>query len=97
MMPTGTCDTATDPSICGYGDVLCGCSDCLGGPCGGQAQWVCAAAPEAPCPAVAPKLGTACSDPDLECLYGSCSLSAGLAGRRCTAGVWVAEDVACPL
>lgn len=95
--PTGDCDEGADPSLCVYGnEVVCGCSNCLGGPCGGQAQWVCAPPPAAPCPPVAPLLGAACSDEAVSCTYGSCFLSL-IGGRTCTDGIWVDDDVACPL
>ena len=94
--PTGACDVAVDPGLCTYGDGFCGCSDCLGGPCGGQAEWRCAEPPAAPCPAIAPKLGAPCSEEGLECLYGSCPLGGTSGGRTCSLGMWVEEIVACP-
>lgn len=95
--PSGDCAVASDPALCVYGDTMCGCSDCLGGPCGGQAQWVCAPPPAPPCPTVAPKLGGACTDEGLSCAYGSCAIDQVLAGRACTDGAWVSDPVACPL
>jgi len=96
MEPSGACDTSKDPSLCLYGDDVCGCSDCLGGPCGGNAAWVCASAPPAPCPATAPKIGQLCSIEGTSCVYGSCALTV-LAGRKCVQGSWVDDGVACPL
>jgi hypothetical protein len=96
--PQGDCAVATDPGLCAYDEsTLCGCSDCLGGPCGGQAQWVCAPAPEPPCPAIAPRLGDPCADEALICQYGSCAIGQVLAGRRCDGGLWIDEGIPCPL
>jgi hypothetical protein len=96
MEPSGACDVATDPSLCVYGDDVCGCSDCLGGPCGGQAEWVCVTPPRQPCPATPPKIGNPCPDEGASCIYGSCSLTY-LAGRVCQGGLWADDGVACPL
>lgn len=96
--PMGNCTVGTDPALCIYDtSTLCGCSDCLGGPCGGQAQWICSPAPEAPCPATAPQLGEPCIDEMLSCVYGSCAVAQVLAGRLCQDGVWVDAPVPCPL
>lgn len=94
--PSGDCDVAMDPGLCTFGDTLCGCSDCLGGPCGGQAQWVCAAPPDPPCPPVAPKLGADCTEEGLSCVYGACPLGGTSGGRTCSEGAWVEDIVACP-
>ncbi|MEO7095500.1 MAG: hypothetical protein ABI175_19750, partial [Polyangiales bacterium] len=84
-------------SFCTYGDVLCGCGDCFGGPCGGAAKWVCPEPPSDPaCPRTMPNLGIACAKPGTSCTYGSCS-SGNPAGRTCKDGYWIDEPVACPL
>ncbi|MFO0551992.1 MAG: hypothetical protein U0271_26640 [Polyangiaceae bacterium] len=97
--PTGNCDGAVDPALCVYTEsTLCGCTDCVGGgPCGGQPEWFCAAPPEPPCPAVAPRLGDGCADEGISCYYGACSISPTLAGRKCQTGLWVDDPVGCPL
>lgn len=94
--PAGACVVMTDAALCDYDGTLCGCSNCLGGPCGGQAEWVCGAPPDAPCPAVAPKLGASCADDGLTCVYGACPLGGTSGGRTCTNGIWTEDIVACP-
>ena len=94
--PSGDCDGAMDPGLCAYGDGFCGCSSCPDGPCGEQAQWVCASPPEPPCPPVAPKLGADCAQDGLKCLYGSCALGGTVGGRACFDGAWTEDIIACP-
>jgi hypothetical protein len=95
--PSGTCDKTVNKELCKYGDPFCGCSDCLGGgPCGGQAEWVCAAPPSAPCPAIAPKLGAVCADDGLSCVYGTCYLGGTSGGRTCEGGIWTEDILPCP-
>ncbi|NUQ75200.1 MAG: hypothetical protein HUU21_16745, partial [Polyangiaceae bacterium] len=94
--PSGMCDVKVDPGLCELGDTFCGCSDCLGGPCGGQAEWVCATPPSAPCPAIAPKLGSVCDNDGLACVYGACALGGTSGGRTCEGGIWTEDIVACP-
>lgn len=94
--PMGACDTMTEPGLCELGDTLCGCSDCLGGPCGGAAMWVCSQKPAAPCPATAPKLGTPCDADMLHCDYGACPLGGTPGGRICSEGLWTEQITACP-
>ncbi len=95
--PAGPCDENQNGAICLYpDDTQCGCTNCLGGPCGGQPQWVCVPPPGGGCPSAAPNFGQPCSPEGLECFYGSCSL--GTQGERdCVNGVWVNVEVACPL
>ena len=89
------CTTAG--AFCTYGDVVCGCGNCFGGPCGGASKWVCPDPPaDADCPRKMPNLGVACAKEGLKCTYGSCS-SNNIAGRTCTGGVFVDEPQACPL
>lgn len=92
----GDCDVMADPSLCVYGDGFCGCSNCLGGPCGGQAQWVCSEPPAPPCPAVAPKLGAPCADEGAQCEYGVCAIGGTSDGRACVGGVWTSFVIPCP-
>jgi hypothetical protein len=98
--PAGACDAiadpTADPSLCEFSDTFCGCSNCLGGPCGGQGEWVCAEAPKAPCPAIAPKLGAPCTEDALKCVYGACPLGGTTGGRTCTGGLWTEDIVQCP-
>ena len=94
--PSSNCDVAVDPALCVYGTAFCGCTNCLGGPCGGQAEWVCAAPPAAPCPEIAPKLGAACEAEGTACVYGACPLGGTSGGRTCLGGVWTEDIVACP-
>jgi len=90
-----TCTTAG--AFCKYGDVLCGCGNCFGGPCGGTAKWVCPDPPSNPdCPRTMPNLGIDCTKEGTSCMYGSCA-SGNPAGRTCKGGYWVDEPVACPL
>jgi hypothetical protein len=96
--PSGNCNEAADPAICIYGDIVCGCTNCLGGPCGGQAQWVCGAVPASPCPPVAPKLGEPCYvGAGTMCTYGDCAVGGTSAGRLCQNGFWLDEPINCPL
>lgn len=95
-VPSGNCDVMADPSLCLYPETFCGCSNCLGGPCGGDAQWVCAMPPAAPCPELAPKLGAPCADEGQSCVYGACPLGGTSGGRTCLNGVWTEDIVACP-
>jgi hypothetical protein len=98
--PAGQCDAipdpTADPSLCEIGDTFCGCSNCLGGPCGDQGEWVCAAPPMLPCPIIAPKLGAPCTEETLKCVYGACPLGGTTGGRTCTSGVWTEDIVPCP-
>ena len=93
----GQCPMDLNGTLCLYpDDTQCGCTNCLGGPCGGPPQWVCVPPPGGSCPSKAPNFGQPCSPDGLECLYGSCSL--GTQGERdCDGGVWVDVEVACPL
>lgn len=94
--PTGACDINTDPLLCATPDSFCGCSNCLAGPCGGPAEWVCASPAAAPCPPQAPKLGEICSMEGLKCVYGACALGGTSGGRSCYKGLWIEDIVNCP-
>lgn len=94
--PTGACDMANDPPLCATPDAFCGCSNCLNGPCGGPAEWVCAALPAAPCPPEAAKLGETCAMEGLKCVYGACPLGGTSGGRSCYKGLWIEDIVNCP-
>jgi hypothetical protein len=95
--PMGACDVANDPGLCPVETTYCGCSNCLGGPCGGAGEWVCIEPPAPPCPAIAPKLGAPCSQDKLACVYGACPLGGTTGGRSCLDGVWKEDIVPCPL
>ncbi|HZF54419.1 MAG TPA: hypothetical protein VE093_37490 [Polyangiaceae bacterium] len=96
--PSGDCDVMADPSLCVLAEnTLVGCSNCLGGPCGGPAEWVIAAPPVSPCPALAPKLGAGCADEGLSCVYGSCALGGTSGGRTCLGAIWTEDIIPCPL
>ncbi len=96
-LPPGPCSEEQNGTICLYpDDTQCGCTNCLGGPCGGQPQWICVPPPGGGCPSAAPTFGQPCSPEGLECLYGSCAL--GTQGERdCDGGVWVDVEIMCPL
>lgn len=104
--PTATCPPSaaeasgkvcsSEGAFCTYGDVVCGCGACFGGPCGTTARWTCADPPADPaCPRSMPNLGIACAKEGTNCIYGSCS-SGNIAARDCTGGRWVDSPVACP-
>lgn len=95
--PSGACTVESDPFLCVYGATACGCTNCLGGPCGGDAMWVCAPPPEAPCPEIAPRIGRECENEGLFCTYGTCALGSITGGRQCAGGIWTEEGIACPL
>jgi hypothetical protein len=106
-LPTTTCpataaDAAnkscnTEGAYCSYpSGVVCGCGGCLGGPCSTNKTWHCDAPPaNAACPRTLPNLGTACTTPSLDCMYGSCS-AGDIADRKCEGGVWIDQPTACP-
>lgn len=106
-MPTTTCPaTAADAAnkscsaegaYCSYpSGAICGCGGCLGGPCSTNKTWHCDAPPaNAACPRALPNLGTACTTPSLDCMYGSCS-AGNIADRKCEGGVWIDQPTACP-
>lgn len=95
--PSGACDVMTDAKLCVYGEPFCGCTECAGGgPCGGKGEWVCALPPSPPCPPIAPKLGSPCTEDKLACVYGACALGTA-GGRTCEGGVWTEDIVNCPL
>ena len=87
----------SDGTRCDYADGTCACS-VPEGPVqidGGGATWHCTH-PTTGCPAVAPRAGTPCSQPDLSCDYGQCTLPNGVS-FLCAGGAWAAEEGACPL
>jgi hypothetical protein len=90
---TGLCDT--DGLLCDMqGGAVCACGACLG-PCSMEKRWWCAGPGAAPCPAIAPELGSACSGDETACIYGVCGTTTS-AGRRCVDRTWRDEPVACP-
>lgn len=94
--PSGSCPSPDAQELCIYADgTHCGCSNCLGGPCGGPAEWVCGTPPGGDCPATAPNFGQACSQEGAECTYGACALGTQ-AQRNCMGGIWLNFGVPCP-
>jgi len=91
-----TCDVMVDPSLCQYASTFCGCTNCAGGPCSIDATWVCAT-PNIECPAEPALLGTACPSEGQDCVYGNCGLGQIYTNRRCESGIWVADELACPV
>ena len=83
---------ACDPSaaqFCVIGDTLCGCSQCLEGPCmAGPVTWQCAGPPSTPgCPPVIPNDGSPCTSPGVLCSYGYPCGGSG-ANAACKDGLW---------
>jgi hypothetical protein len=93
----GAC--SNDGLICDMGsDAFCACSACAGGPCSLTPRWVCGGPPTlSGCPSRAPALGSACTEPNLVCVYGPTCVGSVAAGRRCKDGAWVDEPLACPV
>jgi hypothetical protein len=95
--PAGADCTGDEGAFCAYGDTVCGCSACLGGPCMvPPILWQCNGPPTGPgCPAVVPNDGTPCNTPGAECSYGFICTSAG-ALAICQGGLWLwSSMVAC--
>jgi hypothetical protein len=90
----GTCDnsTSTHTAFC----------SCVGGgpvhPDGGNpTSWICTAITQS-CPAVRPRLGSACTQPNLDCDYSICAGPTGL-DVICSGGTWIqgTHTEPCPL
>lgn len=105
--PTTTCPTTIADAegkvctvvgaFCAYGDRVCGCGNCFGGPCGGDAKWVCDPKNDDPsCPSKLPNLGTPCAKEGAKCVYGTCA-AGNIAGRVCKGGFYRDEPMACPV
>jgi hypothetical protein len=86
-------------TTCEYPQGFCGCAVPSGGPypedASAVATWICDA-PQAGCPMPRPKLGTACSQPGLQCDYSPCSLPTG-ASLVCQNGAWQDQPYGCAL
>jgi hypothetical protein len=106
MPPTGTCGSSapadgttcsTQGDLCTYGDTLCLCSECPGGPCmAPPPKWTCSGPPTtAGCPPIAPNEGSACSMDGLMCTYGFPCGGSG-ANAVCSGGSWAWQGVGCP-
>ncbi len=92
------CDPKLEGQVCDMGGgASCLCGSCLGGPCSANARWGCASPPVAPCPPAAPNAGQPCQPEGLACSYGVSCSSTGARKVCGGAGLWVNEDVACPL
>ncbi len=96
--PAGqTCDATGGVEWCTFGDTLCGCGQCLEGPCmTNPAQWACSGPPTTPgCPALLPNSGAPCTSSGLECSYGyPCGGSGAVAA--CQNGFWAWQTIECP-
>jgi hypothetical protein len=90
--------TASNGATCTYGDDICTCSLCPGGPCMQNPTWVCSKPPTNPgCPPVVPNDGTACDAPAADCTYG---MPCGGSGMHvtCKNGTWLWDlNMECPL
>jgi hypothetical protein len=72
---------------CGFDDgTICDCDTCAKSGCAPTDGWQCTPPPGAPCPAIAPNLGTACTQENgMTCAYGTPTLRTTLI---CAASVW---------
>jgi hypothetical protein len=86
-------------TTCSYPQGFCGCSIGSGGPypedAAAVATWICDA-PATGCPMPRPKLGTPCSQDNLECDYSPCSLPSGVS-LICQSGAWQDAPYGCAL
>ena len=75
---------------CSYAEGQCNCSNQpIAAP---SPIWQCST-PVAGCPEPRPDIGTACTQPGLQCDYGACT---GGAAEECTDGYWQQAAVGCP-
>ncbi len=98
-VPRGQSCSDAYPTDCTYPEGICSCTY-SGGPvpldAAAASTWHCDVPSDPKCPSPRPKLGTACSTPNLLCDYGACTFPDGTA-MRCEGGYWNATDVPCPL
>ena len=84
---------------CSYPQGFCGCAVPQMGPypadASAVAEWICDQ-PEQGCPQPRPKLGSACSQENKVCDYGSCSLPTGTS-IICKNGAWENAPFGCAL
>jgi hypothetical protein len=85
--PTGDCSGG---ELCAYPGATCICSH--GAPPMVNASWHCSTVPMG-CPQFPPPPGSSCSDPGLDCNYGSCI---GSEEVMCTNGTWKQIIGPCP-
>jgi hypothetical protein len=79
---------------CAYAQGQCDCAPRPGpGAPGGGAVWQCFQ--PTGCPEPRPRLGDACSQPNLTCDYGACS--GGIAVQCSASGYWQAAMEPCPV
>jgi hypothetical protein len=88
-----------DPSAythCVYPEGMCGCLSCMGDAGALGKEWQCEAYPQPQgCPEPRPRIGSACTQENQSCGYGSlCSAVTGIPMLRCENGVWHVEPVA---
>lgn len=99
-VPQGKSCSESYPLDCLYPEGICSCTPGAGGPvpldAAAAATWHCDVPSDSKCPKPRPKLGSACSTPNLLCDYGACIFPSGTA-MRCTNGYWQLSDVPCPL
>lgn len=76
--------------LCEYPDGLCGCTRIAHQ----YDRWVCDK-PNPQCPYPRPRLGTACTQDQQSCDYGSCTALGGIV-EKCVGGTWHQENFGCP-
>jgi hypothetical protein len=74
-------------ALCQYGTALCGCFDFTSSAqdASVSSHWVCTHPPAAGCPAMRPRVGSACAQEGLFCTYAVCNVGGAV---YCTAGAW---------
>ena len=93
--PAETSDCSDESEVCAYGNTLCECNACTGGPCMQTPKWQCSSPPSSPCPAAVPNDGSACPQEGLQCNYGHpCGISG--ASVMCKDGAWLWVAIPCP-
>lgn len=85
-------DCPQDNATCSYPEGVCICTQDFGGATRVTPGWDCFPT-QGSCPSPRPHLGTACSQPGLDCNYGACS--GGLA-EICKNGYWQQQATTCP-
>ena len=77
---------------CAYAQGQCNCARTALVSVGDTPVWQCST-PATGCPEPRPRLGSACSQPSLECDYGACT---GGIAEQCLDGIWQRAETACP-
>jgi hypothetical protein len=98
-VPVGQACGALVGTTCSYPQGFCGCAVPQFGPypedASAAAVWVCDQ-PEPGCPQPRPKLGSACTQENQACDYGTCSLPTGTS-MICKNGAWENAPFGCAL